>query len=178
MKAYRQKLEQQFLQQTAPLRARYEALQPREQVLVTIAAGVVAFALAYALIWQPFARARVRYALDLEAARAVAQSLAAAQAEVASGAGQNFSVIGSDVSLLTAVDQAAKSGTLNKAPARLQPDGENQARVWLEDVQFDVLMRWMYELQNNYGLHIDVADIERQPTSGLVNARLSLTRTP
>lgn len=176
MNAYRQKIEQYLLEQSAPLRARYEKLQPREQLLVLTAGVVILFAIGYSIIWQPFVRARARYELELEDARSVATSLAAAQAEVASGVGQNFSVVGSDVSLLSAVDQAAKSGTLNKAPTRLQPDGENQARVWLEDVQFDVLVRWMYELQNNYGLHIDVVDIERQPTSGLVNARISVTR--
>ena len=99
-----------------------------------------------------------------------------AQAEVISRGARGGGVIGSGVSLLSAVDQASKSGTLSKAPSRLQPDGENQVRVWLEDTQFDALLRWMLELQDNYGLKIEVVDIERQPTPGLVNARLSLTR--
>lgn len=177
MSAFGQKLSQGFAQRTAPLRTRYEALQPREQLLVGIAGMLIALALIYAAIWQPFAHARVRHAKELDAARAVASSLAIAETEVLSRGQRGAApIVGSDVSLLSAVDQAAKSGTLTKPPSRLQPDGENQARVWLEDVQFDVLMRWMYELQNNYGLRIDVADIERQPTPGLVNARLSLVR--
>ena len=179
MKALRVKFEQALAQQLAPWRTRFEALQPREQLLVGIAGIVIAIAVIYAGIWQPFARARIRNAAELEAARAIANSLVVAQAEVqARGQRGGGPIVGADVSLLTAVDQASKNGTLTKPPSRLQPDGENQARVWLEDVQFDVLLRWMYELQNNYGLKIDVADIERQPTSGLVNARLSLTRTP
>jgi len=177
MKALRLRFEQAFAQQIAPWRVRFEALQPREQILVAIAGIVVALAVIYAGVWQPFARAKARNSMDLEAARSVANSLVIAQAEVqARGQRGNGAIVGSDVSLLTAVDQASKSGTLTKPPSRLQPDGDNQARVWLEDVPFDVLVRWMYELQNTYGLKIDVADIERQPTSGLVNARLSVTR--
>ena len=81
-----------------------------------------------------------------------------------------------DVSLLTAVDQAAKNGTLKKPPSRLQPDGDNAARIWFEDVEFDVLLRWMQELQSRYGVTIDVVDIEKRETAGLVNARLSVLR--
>lgn len=178
MKPLLARLEPMLAQQIAPLRARYEALQPREQMLVGAAGVVVAFAIIYAGIWQPFAHARARHAQELAAEREIASSLAIAQSEVLARGQRGAAIVGAGVSLLSAVDQAAKSGTLNKPPSRLQPDGDNQARVWIEDVQFDVLLRWMYELQNNYGLKIDVADIERQPTSGLVNARLSLTRTP
>ncbi len=177
MKAYRQQIEQAFAQRTAPYRARYESLQPREQLMVGFAAGAIALAFVYAAIWQPFAHARSRHAQELQDARAVATTLAVAESEVLSGARPGSSaIVGSEVSLLSAVDQAAKSGALTKPPSRLQPDGEKQARVWIEDVQFDALMRWMFELQNNYGLRIDVADIERQPTPGLVNARLSVAR--
>lgn len=170
------KLEQALGQQLAPLRARYEALQPREQWLVATAGIVIALALVYAAVWKPVAQARLHRATELEAARAVASSLVIAEAEVLARGQRGGAVVGGDVSLLSAVDQASKSGTLNKAPSRLQPDGDNQVRVWLEDVQFEALLRWMYELQSRYGLRIDVADVERQPTPGLVNARLSLMR--
>lgn len=171
-----QSLGQDLGQRLAPLRARYEALQPREQWLVGIAGVVVALAVIHAGIWQPFARARAHHASELAEARRLAASLTQAQAEVLARGPRNAPVVGGDVSLLSVVDQASKSGTLGKTPSRLQPDGDNQARVWIEDVQFDALLRWMYELQTTYGLRIDVADIERQPTSGLVNARLALMR--
>ena len=70
----------------APLRARYEALQPREQVLVGIAAVLLVIALLYSAIWQPLARARKQLADDLEAAHAVAIKLAQAEAAAAMAA--------------------------------------------------------------------------------------------
>jgi len=160
----------------APLRARYDALQPREQTLVSVAGVLIAAFVAYSAVWQPFARSRVRLAEELASARAIANSLAQAEVDLRFSAPQTAAIISSDVSLLTAVDQASKSGTLKKPPTRLQPDGDNQARVWLEDVEFEVLLRWMQELQTRYGVWIDVADIEKQPTPGLVNARLAVVR--
>ena len=81
-----------------------------------------------------------------------------------------------DASLLSAVDLASKDGTLSKPPSRLQPDGDTQVRVWVDEVQFDSLVRWVNELQTRYGVRVDSLDVERQPTAGLVNARLSLVR--
>lgn len=178
---FRQKmagLNERFNAQINPLRVRYEALQPREQTLVSIAAVMVIVALLYSAIWQPISRHRTQLAAELESARAVAGNLAQAEADMRFAAPRSAPVVGSDVSLLTAVDQAAKNGTLKKPPARLQPDGDNQARIWFEDVEFDVLLRWMSDLQSRYGVKIEVADIERQPTPGLVNARLAVIRAP
>ncbi len=174
---FRQKLAS-VNEQLAPLRARYEALQPREQTLVSIAAVMVAVALLYSAIWQPVVRHHKAVAEELQSARAIATSLAQAEVDQRFAAPPSAAIVGSEVSLLTAVDQAAKNGTLKKPPARLQPDGEDQARIWFEDVEFDSLLRWMNELQNRYGVRIDVADIERRPTPGLVNARLSVVRAP
>ncbi|MCX7061821.1 MAG: type II secretion system protein M [Gammaproteobacteria bacterium] len=162
----------------APLRSRYEALQPREQVLVGVASAMIVVALLYSAIWQPLSRGHRQLVDDLESARSVATRLAQAEAEVRVAAPQNQPVVGNDVSLLTVVDQAAKSGTLKKPPTRLQPDGERAARIWFEDVEFDVLLRWMLELQTRYGVTIDVVDIEKRETAGLVNARLSVLRAP
>lgn len=162
----------------APLRARFDALQPREQTLVSTAAVLLVIALLYSVIWQPLARSRKQLAEDLASARNVATQLAQAEIDVRFAAPQNVPAVGADVSLLTAVDQAAKSGTLKKPPTRLQPDGENAARIWLEDVEFEVLMRWLLELQTRYGVRLDVVDIEKRETAGLVNARISVLRAP
>ncbi|MBA4286130.1 MAG: hypothetical protein C0434_11425 [Xanthomonadaceae bacterium] len=181
--AFRQRLAAYGLSATlatrlAPLRSRYDALQPREQVLVGIAAVMIVVALLYSGIWKPLARAHRQLADELETAHAVAAKLAQAEAEVRVAAPQSAPTVGADVSLLTAVDQAAKNGTLKKPPSRLQPDGESAARIWFEDVEFDVLLRWMLELQTRYGVTIDVVDIEKRETAGLVNARLSVLRAP
>jgi len=161
----------------APLRARFEALQPREQVLVASAGLMLTLALIYLALWQPFALARTHRAEEL----AQAQELAARIEQIGALAQGSKSrhgplVVGPGVSLLAAVDQASKDGTLGKPLARINPDGEKQVRVWVEDVSFDALLRWIDDLQNRYGVKIDAVAIERRPGPGQVNARLTLMR--
>jgi general secretion pathway protein M len=170
-------LRERVLAELAPVRARFEALQKREQLMVAAAALVVALALVYLVIWEPVVLLREHRAGDLEAARDIAQQLErlGAQARLAHPPGPGAAG-GAGVSLLSAVDQSTKDGTLAKAPARLQPDGENQVRIWFEDVPFDSLLRWMDGLQARYGVRIDNAAIERRPAAGIVNARLALVR--
>lgn len=174
MASYREQIEQRL----APLRARYEALQPREQIFVGAAAGVVALALIYLAIWTPLAAARRHAESDLTATRELAQRLETIGAALgpAQNTGAKGPLVSRDASLLSAVDLASKNGTLPKPPSRLQPDGDNQVRVWIDEVQFDALVRWINELQTRYGVRVDSLDLERQPAEGIVNARLALVR--
>jgi general secretion pathway protein M len=180
MKSLREQFEPQLAElnrQLAPLRSRFEALQPREQVLVAVGALVASLGLIYLALWQPFALMRVHHATELENARSMAAriELIGAQAQQSRPAGGGL-VVGADVSLLAAVDQASKDGVLGKPLSRVNPDGDNQVRVWVEDVQFDNVVRWMDDLQNRYGVQIDNVAVERRPTAGSVNARLALVR--
>ncbi|MBL6751456.1 MAG: type II secretion system protein M [Nevskia sp.] len=168
---YRERLAAQL----APLRARFDALQPREQALAAAMAVVVALALVYLALWEPLALLRAHRARDLEAARALAGQLELLGAQAGAGrlpAAPPPGVAGA--SLLSTVDQSTKDGSLAKAPTRLQPDGDNQVRIWFEDVPFDSLLRWMNALQTRYGVRIDNASIERRQAAGTVNARLAL----
>lgn len=180
MKTLREQFEPQLArlaQELAPWRARFEARPPREQLILAVGAGFVLLALIYLLLWQPFAVARDRAVARLEAARGLAARIEqiGAQGQVLrSGAGQP--VVGPEVSLLSAVDQASKDGVLGKAPSRMQPDGDKQVRVWIEDVPFDAVLRWLDDLQNRYAVRVDAVTLERRPAAGTINVRLSLVR--
>ena len=84
--------------------------------------------------------------------------------------------LGAGQSLLAVVDQSRKASALTKPPSRLQPEGDGVVRIWLEDVPFDALLRWLADLQLRYGVRVDTADIERESAPGLVNARVTLMR--
>lgn len=163
--------------QLAPLRARYQELQPRERLIVNAGALVLALTLGYLLLWEPFAVARTGQQAALADQRALAERLeqigAAVQRARASGMAQ---VQGGGQSLLTLVDQAGRLPELGKPPSRMQPEGEKEVRVWLEDVPFDNLARWLVTLQTRYAITVASAEIERRASDGLVNARLSLVR--
>jgi len=170
-------LRQSLEAKAEPLLERYRELQPRERLIVAVGAAVLSLTLIYLVLWEPFANARAKQAAALADERALAERLetigAAVQKARASGVGM---VQGSQQSLLSLIDQQGKSPELGRPPARLQPEGENEVRVWFEDVPFDALVRWMATLETRYGVQIDDAEIERRAGAGLVNARLTVMR--
>lgn len=156
------------------LRAWWSSRAGRERGLLGGGGAVLGLLVAYLAVWEPLVESRRRQQAELVAARALAvqiESLAALArsdgATTPAGTGQ---------SLLAVVDQSRKASAMTKPPSRLQPEGDNTVRIWLEDVPFDDLMRWLGELQTRYGVSVDNADIERESGPGLVNARLTLVR--
>ncbi len=161
----------------APAIDAYARLAPRERRLVLTAGAVVLATLFYLLAWEPLAQARAREAAALSAARAQANRLEVIGATVAGQRRAGRPAPASrNQSLLAAVDQAARGPTLGKAPTRLQPEGDREVRAWLERTPFDNIVRWIHELEQQHGIQVSTADIERLSEPGLVDARLTLVR--
>jgi general secretion pathway protein M len=156
-------------------RAWWSGLAERERRLVGGGAVVLALVVAWLGVWEPLANARHRQQVNLAAARALAVQIETLAASAPRGTGP---LAGTGQSLLAIVDQSSKASALTKPPSRLQPEGDDTVRIWLEDVPFDALLRWLGELQSRYGVRVDNADIERESGPGLVNARLTLMRGP
>lgn len=155
------------------LRVRWASLEERERRVLGGGAVILAMVVAYAGIYDPLTSARHQRQAALQAARTLAtrieQLAAAAPRAAATPAGQGQS-------LLSIVDQSLKASAVGKPPSRLQPEGETTVRIWLEDVPFESLVRWLHELQDRYGVRAENAEIERESGPGLVNARLTLVR--
>lgn len=165
-------------QYLAQLKEWFAALAPRERLMVGGCAAFTVFTLLYLGLWQPLAGAHQQREAALESARALAVRLESigAAAQKAHRSGNAGASANRNLSLLSAVDQAGKSGTLSKPPSRLQPEGDNEVKVWLEGVTFDGVVRWIAELESRYGIVAQTVDIQKESTPGLVSARLSLVR--
>lgn len=155
----------------------FRGLAARERLLVSIGGVVVLVTILYLGIWEPLNKAHTKREADLAAAQALAQRLeviaATLQKTQASGGG---AAIAAGASLLSIVDQASKDGTLGKPLSRIQPEGDNEVKVWIDGVSFEALVRWINELESRYGISIQTADVERDTLPGQVNARLSVVR--
>lgn len=153
----------------------WATLVDRERRVIALGGGALGLIVLYLAVWEPLTGATHRLEVDLQAARALAvqlESLALLAPRAAGSAPQ----AGAGQSLLSIIDTTRKSSAVTKPPSRLQPDGEDTVRVWLEDVPFDGLLRWLGDLHARYGVRVDNADIERESGPGLVNARLTLVR--
>lgn len=156
--------------------SRYQALQPRERQVLALGAVFVLATVIYLAVWQPLVALRADALDDLERARASAERLEILGAMMGSGARRGSgAIVARDQSLLSAVDQAGRNSPLGKPLTRIQPDGEDTVRVWLEAVPFDGLVRWVADLNQRYAIVVASAELEAK-SAGQVDARLSLER--
>jgi general secretion pathway protein M len=154
-------------------RAWWAALAERERRVLGGGAIALGLILLYTAAWDPLTSARAQRRLDLQDARATAVQLEQLAGAAPRGAAPTA---GAGQSLLAIVDQSHKASTIGKPPTRLQPDGDKAVRIWLEDVPYDALLRWLGELQTRYGVRVDAAAIQRESGPGLVTANLTLAR--
>ena len=71
-------------------------------------------------------------------------------------------------------DSTARAGGLGPALKRIEPEGGDGVRVWLDGVAFDDLVKWLGTLSTSHGVDVVSASLERDEAAGRVNARLTL----
>lgn len=159
------------------LRQWLDGLAPRERNLVYAAAGLLALALVYLLVVLPVTTAAKHRAArieqksaDLAWMRQVAPQVAAANAAGGASAGGE--------SLVVLVDRTGREAGLGSAVRDQSPSGEHALRLRLEAAQFDVLVVWLTNLQQQYGVRVEAATIDAAGAPGLVNASLTLSNGP
>ena len=155
------------------IRQRFEELAPRERRLVYLAAGLVVAAAIYSIVVLPIqaysSRAASRVAqksADLAWMQQVAPQVMAAGAVGGGGSGESMVVL---------VDRTAREAGLGASVRDQSPSGENGLRLRLEGAQFDVMVAWLVNLQQQHGVTVDSANIDAATDPGLVNASLTLT---
>ena len=159
------------------LQARFQALNPRERAIVIGGGLLVLLAALYLLALAPFFAAvdsRSRRVADkqsdlawLQGSLAEVQALAASQPQLSGPSGE---------SLVVLIDRTAREASLGASLTGQTPSGENGIRVRLESAPFDSIVQWLGTLQQQHGVSIETATIDRTATPGLVNATLTLLR--
>lgn len=153
-------------------------LSDSERRTLIIASVVLTLLAGYALAWEPLMSTVARLHAGVEQQRvSVAWMNSAAQEaqtllRARTGASQAISRGGQ--SLLAVVDQTARREKLGSALKRIEPRGQDEVRVRLEDAVFDDMVAWLGALQKRYGVLIDSVAIDRQASPGRVTANLTL----
>jgi len=150
----------------------------REQLMLISAGAAALLFLLYLMAWQPFTEAVDRNRQRVVSQQATLQWMEENLAEVQRLRGQQNKRQGArtNEALLTLVDRTSKEKQLRQQIQRLKPQGEDGVQLWIEEAPFDILLKWLGELTEQYGIVIDTLNIDRQNGPGLVNARLVLQR--
>jgi general secretion pathway protein M len=150
----------------------------QEQMALVIGAAVLLLLLLYLMAWQPFTEALERNQQLVKGQQATLSWMEAqlpeirrlSRSQTRSGRGA------SNEALLTLVDRTAKQRQLRQQIQRIKPQGDKSVQLWMEQADFDALMKWLGELTEQHGIEIDSLSVDRQELPGLVNARLVLQR--
>lgn len=161
------------------MKAWWLALQTRERMILIIAGAIVLIALIYLLIVEPVLKNHADLSNQVKAqqntlawmqqtSQRVKQLQKVSQSEPGSVSHQG--------SLLALMESSSQQSNMRKPIQRMEPEGKNGVKLWLEDADFDNLIRWVGELSYNQGVVVTRATISRGESPGEIDSRLSLQR--
>jgi general secretion pathway protein M len=150
-------------------------LAPRERIIVYAAAALLAVILVYTIVVQPLYSKYDSLVSSVAQQRETLQwmqqnALTVSQLKGAKPAAEGLA----GRSLLSVTDAAARSAKLASALKRIEPEGSDAVRVWLDDAAFDDVVGWLEVMSNRYGADVDTITLERAQAAGRVNVRLTL----
>lgn len=156
----------------------YQQLDLRER-RVLITGGLLALILLpYLLVWLPFEDDLSRLQKGLKIERTSISWMREAADEVLSQRGVPASAKDKAStggrSMLSIVDQSTRTAGLGDSVKRVEPDGKDAVKVWLEAVDFDQLMQWMITMKDRYQMTANIVTLERKNNKGRVDARIVL----
>jgi len=158
------------------MKAWFDNLDPRERMMVAAGATLLVLFLIYILVLSPIHSGydSLRNTVDEQRTTALwMQKSAQTLTRLKRSSGRAAQGLGGR-SLLSVADSTARAGGLGPALKRVEPEGSDSVRVWLDGAPFDVVVKWLGTLSTIHGVNAETVTMERSGTAGRVNARLTL----
>ena len=151
----------------------FYGLGQREQNLIVGMLIVVVIAVVYLALMFPAQNSVTSASKKLEAKQSLLlwmqaneeQALAAGKSSAGRSGGNSQNLLG-DVNSLASRYQI----TLQ----RYEPEGKDKLRVWLEDVSFNNMVRWLHQLESQKGITVSSISLDSEKDPGLISAKLVL----
>lgn len=156
----------------------FDALAPREKLLVLLATVLTIIAILVIGVLRPLAVNRSRLNEQVTDKQAVLADIERVAARLGQAGGRNTppgSRAGGE-SLVVLIDRTTRSRGLGSYLRRNEPDGASSIRLRFENAPFDDLIAWVAEMQVSHGVGVTSASVEPAAGVGRVSASLQLTR--
>jgi general secretion pathway protein M len=156
----------------------FYSLMPRERLMVTGCGAMVAVALAYLMIWAPFAEKHAQLGISVRAQQETLEWMRQASLQVQQLRTSNLriAVINDPRSLLSIVDSTAEQAGVREPITRMEPEGDDGVKLSMENADFDAAIRWLGRLKRTHNVEVAQASITPSDVLGQVDAHLSLQR--
>lgn len=157
------------------MRQWWTARSPSERRLLLTGALIVCATLYYVLLLEPMLQARKRQLTQLSAAQALHATLDdyAAQATELRASSDSRQRFDSDASLLSVVNATAAQAGTRELTRRINPLGPRAVSLFIDDVPFADLARWLTTLDRAHGVEVERAVLDAT-RPGLVDAQVTL----
>lgn len=150
-----------------------DGLNPRERRLVIGGGLFLSLFLLYQLTWAPFANgvASMQTKVSKAQQNLIWMQQAADEVRSLSGGAAGGRPVHTG-SLLGLIEKTARQRGLGSSIRKVQPEGQDGVRVWMDRVSFDAVMTWLDELQQKQGVMVASFSAEQTPQAGWVNIRM------
>ena len=149
-------------------------LNPRERVIVV--GGVVSLLIivVYLFAWEPLLEKQVTLNASIKSQQDAYQWMlkSAAEARQLKGSGKHKTL--SSSAMQSVINRTAKSALPGALIKRIEKNRQQGVQVWIEQVAFDDMMKWLGSLQQKNGIQVASLISERTNQIGRVNIRLVL----
>jgi general secretion pathway protein M len=154
----------------------FAGLNNRERRIVSGGAVALLIMMAYLLIWEPLRCKQAELRASVQAQRNTYAWMQQAAGEIGQLSGKDGGIKKHSGSLLGTINDTAKPVLRGAILKRVEEDRQQGVRVWIEQVAFDDLVRWLGQIQQEYGIRVSSLVSERHAKPGRVNVRLILQR--
>ncbi len=154
----------------------WEQREPREQLILAVAGLVLAGLLYFLLVWEPLYKSLHQQRAEIQEARSLATWLVEIRPEVQASGGHIAQGASGGRSMLSVVDTAARQAGLGTKVKRIQPDGDKNVRVWIEEAPLTDILRWIQTLHDRHGIDTSNLNMDRGKAAGTASARMTLER--
>jgi len=152
----------------------YNSLNSRERLMVSGGAIILLIMAIYFLAWEPLLEKQVALKASIKSQQAAYMKMEKSAAEVKQlqGTGRVKNINAS--AMQSIINRTAKSALPGAIIKRVEQTRQQAVQVWIDQVAFDDMVKWLGGLQQTKGVRIIALVTERTPQVGRVNIRLTL----
>ena len=154
----------------------FDSLQPRERQLLITAGVILALLMIYTMLWRPFVAQIELSRMGIESEQKTLSMMKSLQVQAqqlqATSSRRTNKPIGG--SIMKVVDSTRNSAQLPTAK-RIEPEGQNSLRLWIDNAPFDKVIMWLGRLNRQYDINVTEIIVDKQNESGVVNVKMILT---
>jgi len=151
---------------------RYDSLSDSERWIVNIVGLLVVAALIFLVLIAPAQRSATDARLKLSGQQNLVQWMHDNEAVARQASSSSGGKAKSNQPIQTIITSTA--GPLGVTVKRYENESADKLRVWLENVPFDKMVRWLDQLETRFGIQIVNISVDAEKEPGLVTAKLVL----